>query len=169
MSKPLSEAKVLKQLKIEDFRHLSKDTVMRFASSIQKMDPEVAKKALEQFPNFAAAVKDGVIQYKEVAENVIKRGDDDHDRLIAMIDAENQQLIKMLDEEELTLDDKFKIMDRLDNLQDKVAESNREMRMYRLKVATGVLATVGLAFVSLATILGGNSELSNNDNNDDIV
>ena len=47
MSRTLSEQKVLKQLKIEDFRHLSKDTVMRFASSIQKMDPEVAKKALE--------------------------------------------------------------------------------------------------------------------------
>lgn len=169
MSRTLSEQKVLKQLKIEDFRHLSKDTVMRFASSIQKMDPEVAKKALEQFPNFAAAVKDGIIQYKEVAENIIKSGDNDHDKLMEMIDAENQQLIKMLDEEELTLDEKFKIMDRLDKLQDKVAEANKEMRMYRLKVAGGVLTFIGLSILSLATVLGGNSEVSKIGSNDDIV
>ena len=166
MSRSLSEEKVLKQLKIEDFRHLSKDTVMRFASSIQRMDPEVAKKALEQFPNFANAVKDGVVEYKEVAENVIKSGDKDHDALIAMIDAENQQLIKMLDEEELTLDEKFKIMDRLDKLQDKVAEVNKEMRLYRLKVAGGVLGVIGIGILSLATILGGYSEISQMDNND---
>ena len=169
MSRTLSEQKVLKQLKIEDFRHLSKDTVMRFASSIQKMDPEVAKKALEQFPNFAAAVKDGVIQYIEVAENVIKSGDKDHDKLMEMIDAENQQLIKMLDEEELTLDEKFKIMDRLDKLQDKVAEANKEMRMYRLKVAGGVLTVIGVGILSLATVLGGYSEVSKIGSNDDDI
>lgn len=166
MSRPLSEEKVLRQLKIDDFRHLSKDTVMRFASSIPKMDPEVAKKALEQFPNFVNAVKDGVVEYKEVAENVIKSGDKDHDRLMAMIDAENQQLIKMLDENELTLDEKFLIMDRLDKLQDKVSEANREMRMYRLKVAGSVLAVIGVGILSLASVLGGNSEISKIDNND---
>lgn len=166
MSRTISEKKVLKQLKIEDFRHLSKDTVMRFASSIQKMDPEVAKKALEQFPNFANAVKDGVAQYREIAENVIKSGDKNHDALIAMIDAENQQLIKMLDENELTLEEKFQIMDRLDKLQDKLSAANKEMRMYRLKVAGGVLTVVGVGILTLATVLGGNSEISQLDNND---
>lgn len=169
MSRTLSEQKVLKQLKIEDFRHLSKDTVMRFASSIQKMDPEVAKKALEQFPNFAAAVKDGIAEYKEFAENIIKSGDKDHDKLIEMIDAENQQLIKMLDEEELTLDEKFKIMDRLDKLQDKVAKENKDMRMYRLKVASGVLAAIVVSVLSLANVLGGNSELAKTDSDDDLA
>lgn len=169
MNRTLSEQKVLKQLKIEDFRHLSKDTVMRFASSIQKMDPEVAKKALEQFPNFAAAVKDGVIQYRAFAENVIKSGDKDHDKLMEMIDAENLQLIKMLDEEELTLDEKFRIMDRLDKLQNKVAEANKEMRMYRLKVAGGLFTVISVGFLSLATVLGGNSEVTKAGNNDDIV
>ena len=75
----------------------------------------------------------------------------------------------MLDEEELTLDEKFKIMDCLDKLQDKVAEANKEMRMYRLKVAGGVLTVIGIGFLSLATILGGNSEVSQIDINDYIV
>ena len=163
MSKTLSEQKVLRQLKIKDFRHLSKDTVMRFASSIQRMDPEVAKKALEQFPNFANAVKDGITQYKEVAEKVIKSGDNDHDRLIEMIDMENQQLIKMLDNEDLTLEEKFQIMEHLDRLQNKVAEANKEMRNYRLKIAGGVLSLVGVSILTLAAAIGSNAEISQSD------
>ena len=58
MKRTLSEQKVLKQLKIDNFRQLSKDTIMKFASSINQMDPEVAKKALEQFPEFATVVKE---------------------------------------------------------------------------------------------------------------
>lgn len=46
----LSEKKVLKKLGIEDFRHMTKDKIVQFASMLPQMDPEVAKKALEQFP-----------------------------------------------------------------------------------------------------------------------
>ena len=59
-------------------------------------------------------------------------------------------------------------MDRLDKLQDKVAEENKEMRMYRLKVSGSVLAVIGLSILSLATVLGGNSEVKKIDNSDDI-
>ena len=163
MSRFLSEEKVLKQLKIEDFRHLSKETVMRFASSIHRMDPEVAKKALEQFPNFANAVKDGIVEYKEIAETVIKSSDKNHDKLLEMIDEEHNHLIKMLDTEELSIEDKFRIMDRLDVLQNKVEESNKAMRNYRLKVAGGVLFGVVFGMLSMASVLGGNSEISKMD------
>ena len=42
------------------------------------------------------------------------------------------------------------------------------MRMYRLKVAGGVLAVIGVGILSLATVLGGNSEVKKIDNSDDI-
>lgn len=44
MGRSLTEQKVLKKLGIEDFRHLTKDKVIKMASMIDKMDPEVAKK-----------------------------------------------------------------------------------------------------------------------------
>lgn len=166
MGRYLSEKQVLRKLKIDDFRHLSKDTVMRFASSIQRMDPEVAKKAIEQFPNFAKAVKDGVVEYKDLAEKVIKSGDKDHDALISMIEAEHQQLIKMLDEKELNFNEKLQIMERLSKLQEKVEHANREMRIYRLKVAGGILAVILIAILSLATVLGGNSEIIQTDDDE---
>ena len=45
MSRTLTENQVLKKLNIPDFRHLSKDNIMSFVSMIDKMNPEVAKKA----------------------------------------------------------------------------------------------------------------------------
>ena len=53
MNKTLTERKVLKKLDIPDFRHMTKDKVVGFVSMLPRMDPEVAKKALEQFPEFA--------------------------------------------------------------------------------------------------------------------
>ena len=53
MSRSLTEAKVLRKLDIPDFRHLTKDKVVSFVSMLPQMDPDVAKRALEQFPAFA--------------------------------------------------------------------------------------------------------------------
>lgn len=60
----MSEEKVLKKLDIADFRHLTKDKVIKMASMLDKMDPEVAKKALEQFPEFANTTKEMLTEYK---------------------------------------------------------------------------------------------------------
>ena len=45
MARSLTEQKVLKKLGIDDFRHLTKDKVITMASMLDRMDPEVAKKA----------------------------------------------------------------------------------------------------------------------------
>ena len=49
MSRKLTEAKVLKTLEIPDFRHMTKDKIGSFVSMLPNMDPEVAKKALDQY------------------------------------------------------------------------------------------------------------------------
>ena len=161
MKKPLSEKKVLKKLKIHIFEQLGKGTVMRFASQINKMDPEVAKKALEQFPNFAAEVKDAITEYKDIAIKIISSGDDDHKELIKMITDEHTVLLSMLNNN-LTVEEKLQILDRLDALQEKVAKENKEMRMYRMTVAGSALTIIGVGILALASSLGGNAEVSKN-------
>lgn len=52
MQRTISEQRVLKQLGITDFRHMTKGKVVRFASMLSYMDLDVAKKVLEQFPAF---------------------------------------------------------------------------------------------------------------------
>lgn len=66
MARTLSEQKVLKKLGIPDFRHMSKDKIVAFTTMLPKMDSEVAKKALEQFPEFAKTATEIVSYYKEI-------------------------------------------------------------------------------------------------------
>ena len=68
----MSEKKVLKKLGIPDFRHMTKDKVVKFVSLLPNMDPEVAKKALEQFPAFADLAKEMVVQLKLLSDKTFE-------------------------------------------------------------------------------------------------
>ena len=73
MTRTLTEQKVLKELGIDDFRHLTKGKVITMASMLDKMDPEVAKKAIEQFPEFAHTMKDIFHDYKQTWTKHLKK------------------------------------------------------------------------------------------------
>ena len=46
MKRTIKEKKVLKKLGIPDFRHMTKDKIIKFATMLPYMDPLVAKAAL---------------------------------------------------------------------------------------------------------------------------
>ena len=48
---------------VKQRRYRTKDKVIKMASMLDKMDPEVAKKALEQFPEFSNATKEMLKDY----------------------------------------------------------------------------------------------------------
>ena len=73
MKRNLTEEQVLKKLNIEDFRHLTKDKVISMATMLDKMDPEVAKKALEQFPEFASTMRQILSEYKRSLDEGLKQ------------------------------------------------------------------------------------------------
>ena len=92
MAKLLSEKDVLKQLDIPDFRHLSKDKVMQFASMLDNMDPEVAKAAIKQFPDFANLTLEALKDYRGVIEKAI---DADKDGTKQCLDIYNQIILAL--------------------------------------------------------------------------
>ena len=96
MNRTLTEANVLKKLDIEDFRHLTKDKVITMASMLDRMDPEVAKKALEQFPEFAKTTKEMLIEYKDTLDKGLQNNKDSvqayYDACQSIIDSLQKQL-----------------------------------------------------------------------------
>jgi len=71
MTNKLTEQQVLSQLNIPNFRYITKDKIMTFASMLQNMEPEVAKKALEQFPEFARMMLEVIHDYKDVLDKAL--------------------------------------------------------------------------------------------------
>lgn len=69
----MSEKALLRQLDIPDFRHMTKEKVRIFASSLPYMDREVALKALEQFPDFAKLANELVSNLSKMVQTAFSQ------------------------------------------------------------------------------------------------
>lgn len=167
MGRPYTEVQVLKKLDIPDFRHLTKDKVIAFASMIPKMDPEVAKKALEQFPNFASTTLDVMKEYRGVIENVLQDDKESTQVCYDMYDRVMTSLEKILHEENLTFDEKIYILDQMKLVADTVSQKDYEKASNRLKIL-GIAGGVAASIVAvLGSILGSNILASKSDETKD--
>ena len=113
MSYTLSEKKVLKKLGIKDFRHMTKDKLVQFASMLPKMDPEVAKAALSQFPSFSGLAKDLT---EQLSIMVGREFDLSSDSQKAFFDACNRiltSLEKELEDDDIDSDERNRIEDKM--------------------------------------------------------
>lgn len=169
MRRSYTEKQVLKKLGISDFRHLSKDKVIKFASMVPNMQPEVAKKALEQFPNFASTSLDLMRDYKEIFEEAIadeREGAQVTYEMYRRIVDSDQKIL----ENELSFEQEMLILDHMKAVADAVASFNRERSQDRLKLLAiaGSVATAAIAILGAA--LGSNISLAqDNDNEDDVI
>lgn len=167
MGRPYTEVQVLKKLDIPDFRHLTKDKVIAFASMIPKMDPEVAKKALEQFPNFASTTLDVMKEYLGVIENVLQDDKESTQVCYDMYDRVMTSLEKILHEENLTFDEKIYILNQMKLVADTVSQKDYEKASNRLKIL-GIAGGVAASIVAvLGSIIGSNILASKSDETKD--
>lgn len=68
----MNEQKALKKLGIKSFKEINEKNFKNFLEIFEKMDSEVAKKALEQFPEFAKTTSACAKEYKDIAVESIK-------------------------------------------------------------------------------------------------
>lgn len=159
----LSEEKVLKKLDIVDFRHLTKDKVIKMASMLDKMDPEVAKKALEQFPEFANTTKEMLTEYKASLDKGLEANDES---IKAVYDTYNTiiaSLQKELENEKLTFEQKKYIIEQMKEVADKVDKKDTENKRFIAGVLTLATLVVGGSVAVLASVLGGNTQIETDD------
>ena len=166
MARLLTEEKVLKKLKIKDFRHLTKDKIITMASMLDKMDPEVAKKALEQFPHFADVTKEMLIEYKDILDKGLESNRESvqayYDSCSTIIGA----LEKLLDRENLSPEERRYIIEKMVEMSDKIGEKDSQNKKFILAISgVGVAALAGVTAV-LASTLGGNTKIETKDFDD---
>lgn len=157
--KPLNEQKVLDKLGIDDFRHLSKEKVIEFVSLVPNMEPEVAKAAIEQFPEFYSVMKSIMIDYKQEIESALNQNDDTVKKYYNACDKILDSLDKLLDDTDLDLSEKIQIIDKMQEVQKMMDEKDSENK----KFIRDVLAIAGVVIVTVAgtaiSLLGGDSKL----------
>lgn len=158
-SSVLSEEEVLNLLQIPDFRHLSKNSVMSFASLLDRMDPEIAKKALEQFPSFADVVKSVAKEYGTAIKTCMDSNNDSMKNYFAVANANITVLQKELERDDLSSEDRKNILSMLLEVQRMMGEKDSENKAFLLKVIGGVGLFCAVAIGITASIIGGKSSI----------
>lgn len=151
MTRTLTEHQVLRRLGIPDFRHMTKDKIIKFASMLHKMDREVAIKALEQFPEFADATKDIVAFFKET----LIKGFDENNASQTSFYQTCDSIINSLEEmknDELTFEEKQIIIDKMLLIANMKAKKDSENKEFILK-----LGGLGAFIVVIVTAITANT------------
>lgn len=131
MVRQLTEKQVLKKLDIPDFRHMTKAKVMQFASMLPYMNTEIAKKALEQFPEFAQRATEIMDQYKEIIEKGFEGNDSSVQEFYEICNAIIKSLQKELDKENLSSEEKKYIIDQMTEVAKMMGEKDTENKKFR--------------------------------------
>lgn len=167
MKYSLTEKKLLKKLNIEDFTHMSKEKLVAFASSIHKLDPEVAKAAIAQFPNFKDLASECINENIGLLKELISKSSSENTKLLEMLENEQQVYLNMLENEDLDFEQKLKVMEYLSDIRLTTVQINREFKIHDLKIAAlGIAGTLGIVSL-VATILGGNTRIDSGFDDDD--
>lgn len=158
MKKLLSEEKVKRKLGVKSFYELSKKQYMQFASMLNQMDPEVAKKALEQFPDFAQNTKEILSEYKETIHKVMENNQQSSQAYYDMSNEILASLIKELNKDELSCEERHYIMEKMFELQREIGAKDSENKKFLASLAVCGTMVVTVAIGALVSALGGSTQ-----------
>lgn len=166
MKRTLSEEQVLKKLDIPDFRHLSKDKVITFATMLPKMDREVAMKALEQFPDFASTLLNMLKELRDSLDKIIDNSNESTKSSIEAYYIVLDSLKSMLNDDNLSFDEKTYILENMKEVSRLIDKKDIENKQFSLKIAGLISGAVITITAMLGASIGVNSSKSSN--NDEI-
>lgn len=155
MARTLTEKRVLKKLDIPDFRHMTKEKIIEFASMLPNMDPEVAKKALEQFPEFKNLAIEVVKQLQTSVEAGIRSNDSSQK---AFYDACNETIETLKNElldKDLSPEQEREVRENILYILNLMYDKDTENKAFLLKT----VKTIGI--VAAAVVLAASSLLGN--------
>lgn len=163
MSKLLTEQIVLRKLGIENFRHLTKDKVIIMASMLDKMNPEVAKKVIEQFPEFSNTIKEMLIQYKDTLDKGLETNRESVQSYYNVCTSIIETLQNQLNDENLSFEEKKYIIDQMVEVSKMIGEKDTENKRFIKALAVGAAAALVIVSATLVSALGGNTKIESND------
>ncbi|MBC2398741.1 MULTISPECIES: hypothetical protein [Clostridium] len=159
MSNQLTEREVLQQLNIPDFRHITKDKVMTFASMLQNMEPEVAKKALEQFPEFAKMTLELLKDYKGLMEKTLDENSASSKQCFNIYNEVVDALKSCLAKDDLPFEEKKYYIEKMMEIAKMAESKDSENKGFNWRIiAAGTLAVLTVVGVG-ASIIGGNTNI----------
>ena len=155
MAKNLTETQVLRELNIPDFRHLSKDNVISFVSMYDKMDAEVAKKALEQFSDFAKISIEGLNNLKDTTAKAMEDDKENAKRFFDMCDSIIDAIKLAMSDGEVTFEEKRYCIEKMQEIARLASEKDSENKKFKWSLVANYALTAISVVAAAVAVLGG--------------
>ena len=152
-NRPLTADQVKDYLNIPDFRHITRDKLIEFVSTIPDMDKEVAIKAIEQFPEFTGYAKVLVSHYKLMCDAILKENGSSVQAAMAGY-KQTLDVLSDLAKEDLSPADKRFFAERMVEVADKMAALDTSNKSFLSGVVKYITGFAGGTLIICATILG---------------
>ena len=133
---------------------------MSFFSMLPNMDPEVAKKVIEQFPSYANAVREVASDFKSIIDKALSDNAESTKGYYNNCNTIIVALSKMLERNDLTFEEKQYIIEKMLEVEAHIREKDTENKKHGIRILT--IAVVGLSVIiaGLAAVLGANSSFT---------
>lgn len=168
MAHLLSEQEVLKKLDIKSFGRMNKQKSVHFVSMLDKMEPEVAKKALEQFPEFSKISKEILSGYKDTLDRCMEANNTSIKAVYDNCNAIIFSLQKELEREDLSFEEKSYIIEQMKIVADMIAKKDTENKNWikEMAIIGGSILLGGIALLAMA--IGGSASVKSSDSEPDV-
>jgi len=169
MSNLLTKEEAMKKFGIDDLRKFNTKDFIQIMSSFDKMDPTVVKELIGKIPNFLDYAKESAIVVKDTYKDTLKSDDDSLNKIYASYDLLIDSLNKDLQDEELSLDQKFEIAklirDVIHNKEELHFKQQEKRHELYKQIAGGVLAAAVcvIGVLSGASLTKGSSDSPTHD------
>lgn len=147
------EKQVLSLMEKTDFKNLSKNDMISYASKLSELHPEVATQVLAQFPELAKLIQSSMVEYKDILEKIVAsddestnqvygilnkeldRADESRKEYIKFADKVRSDLSKCLDNPDLTPEQQKEIREQEMEILRMVDKKDSEIRKQEMETA----------------------------------
>lgn len=148
-----NEKHILSLMERTDFRNLSKNDVLSYASKLNELRPEVTQQVIAQFPELAKLIQSTMVEYKDILEKIVASDDESTNQVYGIINKEvdsasdsrkefieyadkvRADLSKCLDNPNLTPEQQKDILDRQMEIFHAVDKKDAEIREHEMEMA----------------------------------
>jgi len=148
-----NEKQILSLMERTDFRNLSKNDVLSYASKLNELRPEVAQQVIAKFPELAKLIQSTMVEYKDILEKIVASDDESTNQVYGIINKEvdsasdsrkefieyadkvRADLSKCLDNPNLTPEQQKDILDRQMEIFHAVDKKDAEIREHEMEMA----------------------------------
>lgn len=150
-----NEGQVKRKLGIKTWGNLPKSKAIRFVAMMPDMDPEVAIKIVEQFPEFKKFALDAVNAMKNAHESTLSANTQSQEHVYQALREIREILKGELDKDGLTADERRFIIEQIQETGKLAYQKDSEGKKFTEGLLNKALIGIGAALVLGVAFVGG--------------